>query len=148
MIIREARIEDINEIHNLGNDVEEFDTIEDVVTFWPKKILKNCIESNTDFILVAEDKNILGFTIVNYNPVFKKAIVENIFVSPKFRGQKIGQKLINELMKNLEKIDCEYVCILIGANNLDTIKFYEKMGFKRGISCAWMDKVLGKEFIR
>lgn len=146
MIIREATIKDINKIHNLGKDVEEFDTTNEVVTFWPKQILKNCVNSTTNFIIIAEDKEIIGFIIANYNPVFKKAIVENIFVHPDFRGQKVGQKLINSLMEKLEQIKCEYVCILTESNNKNAIEFYQKMGFNRGINCAWLDKVLSDKF--
>lgn len=146
MIIREATTKDIDQIHDLGKDVEEFNTTDEVVTFWPKYILKNCVNSKTDFIIIAEEKEIIGFTIANYNPVFKKAIIENIFVHPDFRGQKVGKKLLDNLMAKLEQIGCEYVCILTESNNKNSIKFYQKMGFNRGINCAWLDKVLGDKF--
>lgn len=149
MKIRNAEIKDIDKIHNLGCNVEEFNTTEEVVVFWPKKILENCVKSKTDFILVAENNDeIVGFTIANYSPVFKKATIENVFVRPDSRDQKIGKQLIQELTSKLNKINCEYICILTENNNTCAIGFYEKMGFNRGIDCAWMDKVLSKDFKR
>lgn len=86
MQIREATINDIDNIHNLGKQVDEFNVTNKVVTFWPKHILKNCIESDTDRLIIAEDKKeIIGFLIVNNNPTFKKAIIENIYITPQYR---------------------------------------------------------------
>ena len=52
--IREAKLIDVNAIWDLGKCVQEFETADDIVTFWPKSILKNCIDKNDVQILVAE----------------------------------------------------------------------------------------------
>ncbi len=43
-IIREGKNKDIEAVWNMGNNVSEFKTTENVVIFWPKEILKNCID--------------------------------------------------------------------------------------------------------
>jgi len=147
MTIRQATINDIDEIHKLGEHVDEFDTTEEVVTFWPKHILKNCIESKNDWLLVAEENSeIIGFIICNNSPVFKKAVIENIFVSPQHRKKGVGQKLLGSLMDQVKSIDCEYVVIFTEEDNNTAIDFYVKNGFNRGKNFAWIDKVLSKEF--
>lgn len=85
MTIRQATIKDIDKIHKLGKHVDEFDTTDKVVTFWPKHILKNCIESENDWLLIAEENSeIIGFIICNNSPVFKKAFGQTAPLRNKF----------------------------------------------------------------
>ncbi|MFH1456902.1 MAG: GNAT family N-acetyltransferase [Patescibacteria group bacterium] len=145
MNIRKAIITDIDKIHDLGSYVSEFSVSDEVVTFWPKNILQNCIESKTDFLLIAEEKEeIIGFIIVNNSPVFKKAIIENIYISPQHREQGVAKKLLDSAMNTISGIGCEYVCALM--DDANAISFYESNGFKKGRNFAWLDKVLSDEF--
>ena len=147
MTIREATIDDLNKIHNLGKTVEEFNVSDEAATFWPKHILRNCIESKTDWLILAEENNeILGFTIVNNSPVFKKAIIENIFVSPQHRKKGVGKKLLAAAVERIRETDCEYICILTEVDNNTAINFYVSNGFNRGKNFAWLDRVLSDEF--
>lgn len=146
MQIREATINDIDNIHNLGKQVDEFNVTNKVVTFWPKHILKNCIESDTDRLIIAEDKKeIIGFLIVNNNPTFKKAIIENIYITPQYRKKWIGKKLINVSLDKIKTAWCEYVCALVEEDNI-AIGFYENNGFNKGRNFVWMDIILSKKF--
>ncbi len=62
MKIRNANLQDIDLIVNLGKNVEEFDTTKEVVSFWPRHIIENCINSKSDILLVAEENNkLVGF---------------------------------------------------------------------------------------
>lgn len=147
MKIREAKESDINEIYSLGKDVEEFSTTDEVVTFWPKYILENCIKSKTDFLLIAEENNrIAGFTITNYNPTFKKAMLENLYVHPDFRDRKIGRKLLESVIEKLKRIDCEYICGLTETTNKKVIELHLELGFNEGKKYIWLDKILNKKF--
>ncbi|NOY14941.1 MAG: hypothetical protein GXP43_01865, partial [bacterium] len=59
--ISQAAKQDIDEIVKLGNEVEEFQVSDEVVTFWPKHVIANIIKSKTDFIIIAKDqKQIIG----------------------------------------------------------------------------------------
>jgi ribosomal protein S18 acetylase RimI-like enzyme len=147
MIIREATLKDVDSIHKLGENVDEFNTTEEVVTFWPKHILQNCIESKTDWIMVAEeDGEIIGFTICNNSLVFKKAVIENIFVSPQHRKKGVGKKLLNAIVDKIKSTDCEYIAIFTEDNNDTAIDFYVRNGFTKGKNFAWIDMVLSDKF--
>ena len=147
MKIRTARLHDINEIVKIGNSVNEFQVSEEVVTFWPKSVLIDCIKSKNNLILVTEEnKHIVGFIIANYNPCFKKAIIENIFVKPEHRDKNIGKLLLKSLLKKLAVLKCEYVCSLVEENSNVAVDFYIKNGFNKGINCVWLDTILGKSF--
>ena len=147
MEIKTATLEDINTIIKLGNSVNEFQVSDEAVTFWPKEILTNCIKSKKNPILVAEEnKQIIGFIIANYNSSFKKAIIENIFVNPDFRGKDVGKFLLNNLLNNLKELGCEYVCSLVKDNSNVAIEFYLKNNFNKGINCIWLDKILDNSF--
>lgn len=147
MVIKPAKLEDIDTIIKLGNSVNEFQVSKKVVTFWPKNILVNCIESKNNPILIAKEKNqIVGFIIANYNPCFKKATIENIFVSPNFRGGKVGKLLLDNLIEKLKVLGCEYLCSLTEKDNDKAIKFFLNENFNRGINCIWLDLILNTSF--
>lgn len=44
MKIRKAKKEDVQQVWNIGNHVSEFKTAENVVLFWPKATLENCVD--------------------------------------------------------------------------------------------------------
>jgi ribosomal protein S18 acetylase RimI-like enzyme len=145
MNIRKAIASDIDNIYTLGSTVDKFSVSDEVVTFWPKHILHNIINSRTDLLLIAEEKDeVIGLIIVNNSFVFKKAIVENIYVSSLFRGQGVAKKLLDTAMDIVLGLGCEYVCALM--NDEKAINFYESNGFKKGRSFTWLDKIISKEF--
>ncbi len=147
MTIREATISDVDHIHKLGEVVDEFDTGDEVVTFWPKHILQNCIQSKTDWIMVADENDeILGFSICSYSPVFKKAVVENIFISPNHQKKGIGKKLLEAVLEKVRSTDCENIVIYTEEHNQAAIELYIDNGFIKGVNCVWFDMVLSEEF--
>jgi ribosomal protein S18 acetylase RimI-like enzyme len=147
MKIKTATLGDVDTLVKLGNSVNEFQVSDEVVTFWPKEVLVNCIKSKNNPIFVAiKNKEIIGFIISNYNSYFKKAIIENIFVNPDFRGKEVGKLLLCNLLSELKSLGCEYVCSLTEVENEVAIEFYLKNGFNKGISCVWLDNILNDSF--
>ena len=147
MEIKHAMSEDIDEIIDLGNYVNEFQVSDEVATFWSKEILNECIKDGNNPIFVAkENKQIIGFIIANYNPSFKKAIIENIFVTPNFRGQGAAKLLLDNLVDELKVLGCEYVCSFTENENNIAVKFFLNNDFNKGINCVWLDKILSDSF--
>ncbi|MFO7710670.1 MAG: GNAT family N-acetyltransferase [Candidatus Woesearchaeota archaeon] len=147
MEINTATLEDIDTIIRLGNTVNEFQVSNEVITFWSKNVLVDCIKSANNPILIAKENNqMIGFIIANYNPVFKKAIIENIFVDPDFRGKEVGRLLLDNLISQLKGLGCEYVCSLTEITNDSTVRFYLKNNFNKGIDCVWLDRILSDSF--
>ena len=147
MEIRAAKLEDVNKMIKLGNSINEFQVSEKVITFWPKEILINCVKSKNNPILVAiKNKQIIGFIIANYNPLFKKAVIENIFVNSDFRGKEVGKLLLDNSLNRLRRLGCEYVCSFSEIRNNPAVKFYLNNDFNKGMNCLWVDKILNKSF--
>lgn len=148
MIIRKAKINDLDELLTIGNSVSEFKVNVETSTFWPRDVLDRIIKSENNPLIIAEDNNeICGFIISNYNPTFKKAIIENVYVIKERRGEGIADKLLNQLITELKALGCEYVVSLIETETSDNpVEFYKRNGFSRGIDCVWMDLVLDDEF--
>jgi ribosomal protein S18 acetylase RimI-like enzyme len=145
--IEGAKLSDIEEIFELGNSASEFKVSDRVVNFWPKEVLRNCAKSKTDFILAAKEAGkLIGFIIAQYNPNFKKAVLENIYVKPEFRTHGVGKKLLESLLHELKERRCEYVCTLVESGSENSVGYYINNGFNRGIDCVWLDKILSKSF--
>lgn len=147
MNVRAATVDDVEELCRLGNTVDEFKVSAEVVTFWPKETVVSIVIKSEVPIYVAEDsEKIIGFIITNYNPVFGKAIIENVFVLPGQRGKNVGHELLAAVLTKLRKLACPYVCALMEVSYPDAIKFYGDEGFSRGIDCVWMDLVMSELF--
>lgn len=141
--IRCAIEKDVDIIWNLGNNVKEFETTSGVITFWPKEILKECINKDDVLVLVAEESDkIIGFIIININLSLKKADIENIYVLDSYRQQGIGSKLIKSAIERIKQKGIENICHLTS----DNYYFWEKNGFIRGNNFCWMDLILTNRF--
>ena len=148
MTIRKATIEYIDTIHRLGQSVDEFRVNEETVNFWPKELLTRAVQSDDVLLLVAEDKEIQGFLIVNYNRSLKKGLIENIYVHPDHRGQGIGDQLISHMFELLPDMGCEYVATLVPPDALGALDLYTRNGFNQGEQFVWLDRSLDDSFKR
>ncbi len=142
------KLTDINVVFELWSWVSEFEVSDDVILFWTKDILKNCLD-NKEPIFVAKDwERIVWFIIANYNKSLKKGIIENIFVVDEYRWKWVWNKLLSILVAYLKNVWCEYLCTILEKGWEDAINFYIRNGFGRGIECLWLDKVLGNNFLK
>ena len=145
MKIRIAKKEDVNQVWNIGNNVSEFKTAENVVIFWPKETLENCINKDDILFYVVETENkIIGFSIVNLNKSLGKAEIENIYVLPEYRKNKIGTEILDEILKELKDRKFNNVNCLAG----EAEEFYKRYGFTKGKNFTWMDIALSDKFKR
>lgn len=146
MSIRKATVADIEAIYELGANVDEFKVNDGTVNFWPKDLLTQAVQSDDALILLAEDGDICGFLIVNYNKSLKKALIENIYVRPDKRGQGIGERLLEQMFQLLPDMDCGYVATLVPLAAQSALELYQRSGFSRGESFIWLDRTLDDEF--
>ncbi len=145
--IRKAEGHDVDAIHSLGEKVSEFSVNDETVTFWPKDVLAQAIESDDMLILVAEiEQQVIGFIIANLNLSLRKAIIENVYVRPDNRGTGIGSKLLDELLASLSSTGIEYICTLIPLDADDASSLYLGAGFSKGVSFLWLDKSMTDTF--
>lgn len=145
--IEQAKLSDVADIIKIGKSIEEFKISKGTITFWPKKILINCVKDKNNLILLAkQNEELIGFIIANYNPIFEKAIIENILVKKDFRNKGVGKLLLDSLLLKLKRLGCSYICSLTEIKNKNTIKFYIKNKFNKGKDFVWLDKALSNSF--
>jgi len=140
MIIRKVLEKDLEVIFQVGESENNFQVGEDIPSFWPKDILQKWIKSDSDITLISEDKNvIIGYILSSYHEPTRKAVIENLWVHPKYRNQGIGSQLLGECVKLLIKKGARYICAL--TKDEFVVSFFEKKGFERGDSFVWMIKL-------
>lgn len=144
--IRKAAVEDADAIYELGKSVAEFNVSDETVTFWPKELLENAVQSDDVLVFVAEEETIVGLIIANYNHSLKKAIIENIYVMPAMRGKGVGDKLLKQMLAALSEKGCEYIVTLVPPTAPSAIELYQRAGFSKGETFLWLDKSVGDNF--
>jgi len=90
-------------------------------------------------ILVAEEnKKVVGFIwghFIQYG-FFKYGTIDEFFVKKDFRGKGIGGKLIDEILKKLQKMNIKMVLIGTEKENKEAIRLYKKV-FELGKRSLW-----------
>ena len=143
LIIRDAKHSDLDQVYRLGVNVAEFETSRNVVTFWPREILKNLVAKNDVLFKIAEiGGEIVGFMILNLNLSLKKGELENMFVEPDFREKGIGKELLREIIAEAKNRGVEFI---VGLEN-EATEFLLKNGFAKGKTFTWLDLVLDNKF--
>lgn len=150
MKIRLAEANDLEALYALGQGVGEFEVSADTVEFWPKAILTKAIDSADVAIVVAEDAGeLVGFTIANVNATLQKAIIENLFVSPAYRGKGMGGELVRYLCDVLTTTyRCSYIVSLVPPDAMGALQTYQQAGFAKGNTFVWLDASFSDEFKR
>ncbi len=135
---------DVDSIYEIGKSTPEFKISHNPNSiFWPKETLLNWVGTKEDVLLVAEEKGeIMGFVICRTHKKTSTASLDNIWVSPRFRGKDLSKKLLNYLLKELKKREIGYVFGLVKEDNLSSIKFFEKNNFNKGYNFYWVEKEL------
>lgn len=89
-----------------------------------------------------EKKEIIGFSIVNLNQSLGKAKIENIYVLPEYRKNRIGTAILDKILQELKIRNYNNVNCLAD----EATEFYRRYGFTKGKNFVWMDMVLSEEF--
>jgi len=145
VIIRQATIVDFKDIQRLNHKlfVKEYrDYDKTLHTRFPytkngKEYFKRRITNHRDgFVAVAEiDSKMIGYLIgglqarkISRIPA-RYAELENMIVEQKFRGKKIGSKLITYFFEWCKQKKVDYVKVIASSQNFRAQKLYRKMGF-------------------
>ena len=133
IVFRKATFDDLKDIVELGDLIAEFDMSDTPIEFWDYDTLKKCVSDiDSGLILTAyNEKELAGFSVVTYNKVFKKAIIEDIFVSPKYRNMGIARNMYNMIIDELKENNFDTLSMTTEFNNTSIIKFFEKNGFDK-----------------
>jgi N-acetylglutamate synthase-like GNAT family acetyltransferase len=140
MIIRKAKVKDLDAIHDFGKKEKYFQVSEGVSGFWKKPQLKKWIKSKSDVFLVAEEEKIVGFAMATLHKPTGKATFENLWVNPKLRKRGIAINLFKGIMQELKKKGAIYVFAMAEINNKSILRLLKKMKFNKGDKHYWMGK--------
>lgn len=97
--------------------------------FWSYDILKQELEGNHSYFLVAinEYNEIIGFS--GLKVILDEADIMNIVVKKSFRGNGIGSKLLENLISYSKDNNLKTVTLEVNEHNLSAIRLYDKFDF-------------------
>ncbi|MGL6185420.1 MAG: ribosomal protein S18-alanine N-acetyltransferase [Clostridium chrysemydis] len=96
---------------------------------WSLDSIKNELSNSlATYIVGILDNTVIGFAGAWL--IASEGQITNVSVSKDFRGQGIGFKIINELLKTLSSKGSKEVTLEVRESNLAAQKLYEKCGFK------------------
>ncbi|WP_281633772.1 GNAT family N-acetyltransferase [Flavobacterium luteolum] len=135
IIIRKALEKDAEKIWALMQDLAVFEKYIDVFAITPEIVRESGFrKSPPDFYcIVAEDAEqiagMLVYYFLPYTAVNKPAIyLKELYVEEKYRGQKIGEQLMNALYEEAKKSNCCQIKWTVAPWNDAGKKFYERLG--------------------
>lgn len=86
------------------------------------------LKSDTSYFLVLENdlKEIIGYIS---STVDEYAEILNFFIKDSERGKGLGEKLLNEVIKEATLRKCKSIYLEVNVNNANAIALYKKCGF-------------------
>ncbi len=134
---RIAKVEDIKELCRFLNELftqeAEFTPDEAAQERALKKIISD--ESVGEIFVAQKDDEIVAMVNILYTVSTalgaKVAILEDMIVDKRYRGQDIGSSLIEFALNCVKAKGCKRVTLLSDSDNFKAHKFYEKHGFAK-----------------
>ena len=113
------------------NDIQAVAQIEKQCFLSPwseKALLEEIGNPNANFFVCEKDKTICGY--IGSIFVCDEASVTNVAVSPLFRRQKIGEKLVSQLILRAQKKGILNIFLEVRESNIAAQNLYKKCGFE------------------
>lgn len=103
---------------------------EDFDEFWNENVLKNELENPASTYIVAKDEqnNIVGYAGI-WQPI-DEAHITNIVTKKDKRRNKIGTRMLEELIKVAKEKKLKDITLEVNVNNIPAINLYKKYNFK------------------
>ncbi len=120
--IRKAHSDDLDRVAEITKD-----SFPDI---WTKLYFEKLYRQYSETFFVAEiNREVVGY-VLGYLKSEKLGWVKAVAVSPDFRGQGIGNEMINFITHRLGEMGAENIGLRIRISNQASISFYRKLGFK------------------
>jgi ribosomal protein S18 acetylase RimI-like enzyme len=145
IIIRKATISDLEIIQEISKqtfietfaDVNTPENMENYVleNFNPEQIALEINNPNSAFYLASLENEIIGYMKLNFRDAQTEKQKENnleihrIYVLQVFHGKKIGQLLLDEVIKIAQQSGFKYIWLGVWEENQRALQFYSKNGF-------------------
>ncbi|MCI8832852.1 MAG: ribosomal protein S18-alanine N-acetyltransferase [Clostridia bacterium] len=113
----------LDDLNKIASNLNNFDD------FWTFGIFKEeLINPKCHYIVAVQDEDILGFGGISV--VLDEANINNIAVRFDKRNNKIGSKILLNLIDISKLLNCSFITLEVNVKNLPAIKLYENFGFK------------------
>lgn len=133
--IRKAADSDSDKVWTLMKDLAIFEKYIDAFVITPDIVRESGFQKNPPdfYCIVAEDNDkIVGMLVYYFLPYTaqnRPAIyMKELYVDEGYRGQKIGEQLMNALKAEAERHNCKQIKWTVAPWNAAGIKFYERLG--------------------
>ncbi|MPM70850.1 Ribosomal-protein-alanine acetyltransferase [bioreactor metagenome] len=123
MIIRSMTMDDVDAVYIVEEDC--------FVDPWSKESIKKELKNNLARYLVAQlDDRIVGYVGVWF--VVDEGHITNVAVHSDYRGKKIGDKLVKEMVALCKENNIVAMTLEVRSSNTVAQNLYRKYGFKMG----------------
>lgn len=123
MIIRSMTMDDVDAVYIVEEDC--------FVDPWSKESIKKELKNNLARYLVAQlDDKIVGYVGVWF--VVDEGHITNVAVHSDYRGKKIGDKLVKEMVELCKENNIVAMTLEVRSSNAVAQNLYRKYGFKIG----------------
>lgn len=146
IIIRKGEQKDLPALLGLVKELAEFEKALKSVTNTVKRMVKE--QKLFGFFVAEKDGEIIGAAIyffAYFTWVGKSLYLDDLYVKPGYRGQKIGSKLLRKVFELAKEEDCQRLRWQVLDWNTNAIEFYKKLGTH--ISSEWLNCDFHKEDI-
>jgi GNAT superfamily N-acetyltransferase len=134
---RNATENDAKEILDFINELAEYEGLAGKVIAKECDIVTNIFNSNANIHVIFAEINgeRVGFALYFYT--FSTFLgkcgiyIEDLYVKPQFRNQKVGKKLFQHIAQIAVSNNCERIELSCLNWNVNSIKFYESIGMKQ-----------------
>jgi ribosomal-protein-alanine acetyltransferase len=118
-----ATLDDLNTLLEIENRCFTIDRMS-------ARSIKHMIQkANCDFIVARQADIIVGYSLVLYHRGTHLARLYSFAVLPEYRGQGIGEQLLEDGEERATARDCIYMRLEVHTNNTGAIRMYEKFGY-------------------
>lgn len=97
---------------------------------WFEERMESFLKGEYEAVIFEEDGQVLAYALYRNHPEYRDTIyLRQIFVERSFRGQGVGRKAMNILLKEVWSIDKRLTVDVLSGNEA-AISFYKSIGFK------------------
>ncbi|HBK67483.1 MAG TPA: GNAT family N-acetyltransferase [Firmicutes bacterium] len=144
--VREIKSDELNQLLHLNKHLNPDDT-ELIIDERIKGIWKEILENPNHFCLgIEEDGMIITSCMLiiiknltrNARPF---ALIENVVTHERYRKKGYGTAVLQKAITIAKEKNCNKIMLMTSRKEESTLKFYEKLGFKRGDKTAFIIRV-------
>ncbi|WP_347922097.1 GNAT family N-acetyltransferase [Pontimicrobium sp. SW4] len=99
-----------------------------VAKFQTSEAMQKQNKDGYEYYIIRYDKNNVGYLSIKQNK--DDLFLSKIYILKEFRGKKIGKSAFNFIEEKAKNYQCKTISLTVNKGNVNTIKAYEKSGFK------------------